>query len=450
MRVIVIGCGNSGQFLIGKLCELNHAVVVIDEDSAALAAAEATHDILTIEGSGSSPTVLERAEIGNADLVVAVTNRDEINMLACAYAHASGVPHKVARVSDLEYSKDSCKLDLSKLGVDLALSHKQECAREIFNIIHLPGALEVVELFEGRLVVMGLKVSTMSPLLQAPLKDLKDAELLQRVRIMALGRGEDECSIPRGDTQFMIGDDFYAVVPSELAHDFLDWVCPDHPRFEKIVIGGGGDLGLSLARMLEKLSVPIVLLEQDEDRADLCSAELAKTRVMREDLMQHKAMKAAGVLENTAYVAVTGNDENNIISCLLAQRQGASFTIGKVSKPSYVPVINSLSLLDRVVSPHVALTSGVLHFVRGHYVRQATLLHKVPGELQEIMLQEKTRWAGKAIHELPVPKGAIIVAIRRGDEMHSAVGDFVLQPGDGITLFALPHATGKAASIFRK
>ncbi len=449
MRIVIIGIGNAGRHLARTLCDLNHDVVAIDSRAAPLAELEAQMDILTLHGEGASPSVLRRADIDRADLLVAVTNHDEVNIMACAYAHACNVKHKVARVANPDYTSTSSRLDLRTLGVDLTISHKEECAREIYNMIRLPGTQEVVDLLGGRALAVGIKVSTTSPLLRTTLKDFPEADIIRRIRFIAAVRG-DELLIPGGDTQFMLGDDVYVVIRPGEVDDFVDWACPDHPTFEKVIVGGGGELGISLSRRLETLPLQSVLLEQDEERAEFCSRSLNRTLVIHGDLLEKESLTNAGIIENTAFIAVTGDDENNIIGCLIAEKEGASFTLAQVTKPEYVPIINGLSLLDRAVSPHVSLTNAVLHFVRGTDVTRAALLHNLPGELLELQLPATSKWVGKPISEVGLPAGAIIATVLRGEEVVPATGDLVLAAGDGLALFAMPAAVTKVEARFRK
>lgn len=449
MRFVIVGAGNAGRHLARTLCSLNHDVVLIDEREEPLQEVEAQLDIMTVQGQGSSPSVLDRAEIQKADLLVAVTNRDEVNILACAYAHACNVQHKVARVSNPAYAARNSRLDLHQLGVDLVVSHKEECAREIYNILRMPGTLEVVDLLGGSVVTVGFKVSTVSPLLRVSLREFPNPDWLACLRFIALVRGE-EMLIPHGDTQIMIGDDLYVVMPPDKVVDFLDWAAPDHPKFDKVVIGGGGDLGLSLARRLEGLAMQVVLLERDAERAEFCSTELNRALVIRGDFLAQETLESAGIVDNTAFVAVAGEDEDNIISCLLAQKEGASFTLAQVIKPEYVSIINGLSLLDRVVSPHLAMINAILHFVRGRHVTHASLLHNLPGELIEITIPPGGKLTGKAIRDAKMPPGSIIAALLRNGEPLTPTGDLVLAAGDRVVLFALQKALGRLETLFGK
>ena len=449
MRVLIIGSGTAGQNLAAKLCAEKHDVVLIDRNEAALAEAQAQLDILTIQGEGSSPKVLDAAQIGKTDLVVAVTDSDEVNMLACMLAHAAGVSHKVARVSNLDYIHAPEPFSPAQLGIDLVVSQKEECANELFNILRMPGTLEAVDLFEGQVLAVGIRVHMDSPLLRQPLKLFPQPDLLQAIRFIALKRGDDML-VPRGDTQFMVGDEVYFVGRPTDISNFMAWAWPERTAFEKVIIAGGGDLGLQLARRLETTDMQIVLVEQNEERANYCSGVLDHALVIKGDAMDEDTLKNAGIVAGTAFVAATGTDENNIIGCLLAAKCGARFTLAQVTRPDYVPVIDSLSLLDRAVSPPLSMINAILHFVRGKYVKAAALFHKLPGELLDVVLPPRGKWAGKAIKDLKIPNGVTIAGVMRGTEVLVAGGDLVLTEGDRLVIFALPESVTKIEALFKR
>lgn len=448
MRILIIGAGNAGRHLAAKLCEERHDIVIVDNDEDALAEIAAQLDIQTVRGEGSSPRILEDAGITKSDLVVAVTDRDEVNILACAYAQAAGVSHKVARVSNPDFIHADSRFDLRKLGIDLVISQKEECAQEIFTILRMPGTLEAVDMLEERVLAVGIKVHMDSPLVLQTLKSFPRPEMLQRVRLIAIMRG-DETLIPRGDTQLMIGDDVYMVGEPDAVSEFLEWACPEHERFEKVIIAGGGDLGLQLSQLLEKTGMQVVLIEKNEDRAEECSKRLDRAMVMKGDALDQETLDNAGIVHGSAFVAVTGSDENNIMICLLAEKAGSTFTLAQVTKPEYVPIVGSLSLLDRAVSSHMSMINAILHFVRGKNVKAAALLHKLPGELLDVALARGARWAGKSIKALRMPDDLLIATVLRGDAILPATGDLKLVEGDRLVLFALPRAVAKVEALFR-
>lgn len=449
MRVLIIGSGGAGQYLARKLCEEKHDVVLIDSEEEALVEVQQQLDILTIEGPGSSPSVLQEAEVSKADLVIAVTNNDEANILACVMAHSAGVERTVARVSNTDYVNPPRQFSLAKVGIDLVVSQKEECAHELFNILRMPGALEAVDLLDGRILATGITVHMDSPLIRSTLRDFPKPELLDSIRFITVIRGT-EMLVPHGDTQFMVGDHIYFVGRKDDVSDFLEWAWPDHAGFEKIVIAGGGDLGLRLAQLMENAPTEAVLVEQDEEQAHDCSGLLDSTLVIKGNALNQETLENAGIVNKTAFVAVTDSDENNIIGCLLAEKMGAQFTVARVTKPEYVPLVENLSLLDRVVSPPLSMVNAILHFVRGKHVKEAALFHKLPGELIDFVLPEDSKWADRAIKDLKIPEGVIVACVLHDGDVHVATGDHILEAGDRIVLFSLPESLSKIEPLFRK
>ncbi|MGE4490655.1 MAG: Trk system potassium transporter TrkA, partial [Kiritimatiellales bacterium] len=444
MRILIIGAGNAGQQLAQRLCEEKHSVIMIDTDSAVLAEAESRLDILTLCGPGSSPRVLDVAQVDKCHLVIAVTNSDEVNILSCLYAHAAGVPRKVARVSSPEYIHADDTYDLSAMGIDLVINQKQECAREIFNMLQMPGAQEAFYLFEHKVMVAGFSVNVASPLFERTPAECDRLDLIQSVRVIAIRR-RNELVVPHGDTVFCKDDLVYLVGTPDDVAAFFEWVCPDLKPFEKVIIAGGGDLGLMLAKMLES-TADCVVLEKEDRRARRCSAELNRALILRADALAESTLDEAGMTDNTAFVALTGDDENNIMNCLMAQKKGASFTVTQIARTDYVPVIEQLYLVNRVVSPYISMTHAILHYLRSHKVQAASLLHNLPGELLDVVISAESRLAGKQIRDIKLPREAIIAVVLRGGEVLTATGDLQLVPTDRVLIFAHPDAVRKIQS----
>ncbi|QHI69999.1 Trk system potassium transporter TrkA [Tichowtungia aerotolerans] len=446
MRVLIIGAGNAGRQLAERLCDERHSVVMVDTDPQILAEAEARLDILTVCGPGSSPQVLNEAQMDKCQLVIAVTDSDEVNILSCLYAHAAGVERKVARVTSPEYIHKGDTYDLTSMGIDLVISQKQECAREMYHMLQIPEALEAFEIFKGRIMVAGVQVDRKSPILGITPVQFENNELIEKVRLIAIRRNA-ELIIPHGDTCFEENDLVYLVGQRSDLKAFVAWVCPECQSFDKVIIAGGGDLGLLLAKRLEN-QIECVLLEQDEDRARHCSAELQKTLILRADALAGSALDETGIGPQTAFVALTGDDENNIMNCLMAQKKGASFTVANITRTDYLPVVESLNLVDRVVSPYISTTHAILHYLRSQKVQAASLLHNLPGELLDVVVAETSKAAFQKIREIKMPRKAIIASVLRGQEVLPAIGTLRLVPHDRLLIFAHPDAIKKIQSMF--
>lgn len=442
MRILVIGGGVTGSHLAEKFCADGHDVVVVDEDADALSSLEAHLDLLTVRGNGADPEVLEEAGIGRADLLLAVTDSDDTNILACIFAKTRGVDRTAARVSASGYMT-SRHIDFAKLGVDLLVNQHDEYARDVCSVLRLPGAIEVTDLLDGRIMVVGMSIHMDSPLLGNTLSGFGNPDWIRRIRFLAVSRGE-EILTPHGDTSFLVGDDVYFAGEPDAISAFLQWAWPENKRFQRVVVAGGGELGLQLARRLEEARMPTVLVEKDSKRADYCSEQLRRTLVIKGDALERQTLAGIGDADGMAYVAATGSDELNIIGCLVAERFGVRFTAAKISKPEYIEIASQLRLLDRVVDPNLAMVNAILHFVRGRNVSAVALFSRLPGELIELKLDDAHPWAGRAIRDLPrLPADVILLAALRSGQVRVATGDLRLEPGDRVVLYCQPDTLEK-------
>jgi trk system potassium uptake protein TrkA len=218
---------------------------------------------------------------------------------------------------------------------------------------------------------------------------------------------------------------------------------------KKVIIAGGGDLGLMLAMRIED-SMECVLLEQDEERALFCSSQLHKTLILRADALAESTLQETGITDRTAFVALTGDDEDNIMNCLMARKQGVEFTAAQIARTDYVPVIEGLNLVDRLVSPYISTTHAILHYLRSKQIKAAALLHNLPGELLDIIIKENSKLCGKMIKDIKMPRSAIIATVLRDQEVVSATGDLELAPADRLVIFAHHDAVKKIQSVFLK
>jgi trk system potassium uptake protein TrkA len=446
MRIVIIGAGNAGRQLAKRLCEERHSVVMIDRDAQALAQAEAGLDILTVCGQGSNPSVLAEAHTEKSDLLIAVTDNDEVNILACLLGNAAGVKGKIARVTNPDFLESPSGYDLKKMGIDLVINQKHECAREVFNMLQMPGAQEAFDLFAGKVMVAGFTINAVSPLLDRTPAECDRLDLIQSVRVIAIRR-KKQLVVPHGNTIFKQDDVVYLVGKRADISNFFQWVQPDIEPFEKVIIAGGGDLGLMLAKFIET-EVDTVLLEQNEERARYCSTQLNKTLILRADALTESALEESGLHDKTAFVALTGDDEGNIMNCLMAQKKGASFTATQITRTDFIPVVESLYLVNRVVSPYVSTTNAILHWLRSKKVQAASLLHNLPGELLDVVIAPNHKVDGMRIKEIKIPSTAIIATVMREGEVVTATGDLQLQAEDRVLLFCHPDAVKKIQSIF--
>lgn len=449
MRILIIGAGATGRNLAVTLCEMQHDVVLLDRCAAALAAVEAQVDVLTFTGEGSSPVMLEEAGISKTDLVLAVTNQDEVNILACLYAHTSGVRIKVARVANVDYLAPS-RWDWKAQGIDLLVSQNEECAREVYDILNHAGAVDILDMLGGRIMSAGLRIDASSPLNGKTLEALgSENHMLDRARFIALLRNE-RLMIPRGETCLQTGDEAYIVAHATDVDVLLNWAVPDRPMLRRHIIAGGGGVGATLAKRMESSGREVVLIEPDPDRAENVAEFLHSTLVIKGDASKKETLMECGIGAGSSFTALTGDDELNIVSCVLAKKMGADWTVAQVGKPEYVPIIRHMKLLDRVISPYTTMINVILRFVRGRNVCAATVFQSVPGELLEVELSEKSKWCGRTLKQLPLPSGAVIALVQRNADVYIPGGDFSLEALDRLAVFADLKQVNRVTALLKK
>lgn len=450
MKIVIIGAGNAGRLLARRLCSEEHYhVIMIDPCEETLTLAQETLDVMTVCGSGSDPEVLAKAETEKADIVVAVTDSDETNLLACLYAHAAGVPKKIARIGKKQYERGLPRYDLSKMGIDLVINQKTACAHEICQALALPGSIESFSLFEGRTMIAGFEVSPNSPIIHLTPATLPDRELLERIRLIAVRR-QDSLIIPRGDTVFEENDAVYLVGSAPDIRAFSVWMNPTLTPFVKVIVGGGGDIGLTVAKTLEEWGLDVVLMEQDKDRALLCSGELNRTVVLNADALTASALDEAGIVPRTAFIGVTGDDENNLMNCLMARKFGVDFIITQISRTDYIPAVETLGVVNRIISPFESITHGILHYLRSRNVRAAAIIHNMPGELLDIQVPPNNRYLNTPLKNIRFPRESIVAVVLREKEVIPATGELELLAEDRLLVFTHPSAIRKIQDMFRR
>ncbi len=448
MRALIAGAGNAGRRLAERLCEEGHEVVLIDRSARRLADVAGTLDLLTVHGNAASPAVLAEAQLEKAALYAAVTDHDESNILSALFAHEAGVRYTVVRVSNSAYlTKDAVAL-LHKMGIDLVVNEHDECAREIQMILNMPGSREVVEMVRGKLLCVGMSLRQGHFLTQKPLRAFAGEDLVQRVRLIAVMR-QGTLLIPDGNLELQAQDLVYLVGAAQDVRAFMQKTCTDFPLAQKVIIAGGGDTGMRLAKRMEKTDRQVVLIEQDEGIAHACSASLGKALVLQGNALDRHLLEEIGADRHCAIVAATGDDENNILAALLAKKAGASYGLAIVSNPAYVQIINDDHLLDRAVSPYLTTINAILRFIRGTNIRAVNLLHDVPGELLQIDLPPGSRWAGVTISRIKLLKHAVVAALLRGDAALVPTGDTELHADDRLVIFAPAGKAAKIEDVFR-
>ncbi len=446
MRITIVGAGNVGSTLAERLRRENHDIVVIDADEKRVAGLQEGLDIMVICGHGANPDVLKKAQVRESEMFLAVTDRDETNLLACVMAHRLGSARQVARVSTADYFREGI-LKPEELGIDLVIHPESECALEVFSLLKSPQIFERVSLSEDRAQMIGLTVPETSPLAGILLQDLPEKAMRQSVRVVAIEH-DGEVRIPRGDDRIEACDDVYVVGETSAIANFQTWAGVASETLGRVVIVGGGRIGSELSTLLAGTKVGVRLIERDAKVAEQLAEKHPHVVVIRGDATDPAVLKEAGVEGTDCFVAVAGDDQPNILSCVLARQLEAKKTIARINRIEYVDIVSSILKVDVVVSPMLSAVNRVLHFTRRGRTLLEASLKNVDAEVLEVEVSPRGKLAGRHLRELKFPHGALVALLRRGDEVLLGTGDRVLRPGDRAIVFALPDAVSQVEQMF--
>ena len=446
MRVIVIGAGEVGYHLAERLSEEHHDVVVIERDADLGQRIQSQLDLLVVEGNGASLSTLEKAGIRRADLLLAVTNFDEANLIACLIASQFDVRLKVARVSNPEYYQRRGVLEEKKFGADLLINPEFECAREILKLFLRSAASDVAEFAGGRIVLLGLPILEDAPVAGRTLEEIGRTLRERHFLTVAIDR-DGRSIIPDGATKLEAGDEIYLVAESRHVPDAYRLLGLERRRMQRIMLLGGGRVGINLARMLERDGIQPTIIERSRPRCVTLAGELASALVLHGDATDLDLMMHEGIAETDGLAAVTNEDETNLLASLLAKHLGAKKVIALVKRSEYIPLVTRVGI-DAAVSPRLSTANRILQHVRGGRILSLAVMERNRAEAMEVEVLPDSRAAGRTVQNLDLPPKSILGAIERGEEVLIPRGDTEIRAGDHLVVFALPEAIAATAEYF--
>ena len=451
MKVIICGAGQVGFNIARYLASEDNDVTVIDISRELIEKLSDTLDVQGLVGYASHPDVLERAGAGDADMLIAVTHNDEVNMVACHVAHSIfEVPTKIARVRYQGYQRPewSRLFERTHLPIDVIISPEIEVARAIGRRLEIPGAFDAIPLAEGRVSLIGVRCTSECPIVNTPLRQL--TQLFPDLNIVVVGiLRNDRRIVPEPDDVMLPGDDVYFVADSRHLARAMAVFGHEEPEARRIIIVGGGNIGQNLASNVEREhpGVSIKLIEIDKRRAEAVAQVLPRAVVIHGDALDSEILEEANVKETETIVAVSNDDEVNILASLLAKRFGCQRSITLINKPTYTPLMGNLGI-DAVVSPRAITVSTILQHVRRGRVRSVHTLSDGFGEIIEVEALETSGLVGPPLREAKLPEGVIVGAIVRDNEIVIPRGDTVVRTGDRVVLFAAAGAVKKVEKMF--
>jgi trk system potassium uptake protein TrkA len=446
MNVVIVGAGEVGFHIADRFSREGHDVTIIEQDPGRGADLKSKVNALVVRGSGASLESLEEAQIEGADLFLAVTDQDEVNLISCLLASEQNVSTMVARVKNAEYTGKTWRKNAERLGIDLLINTNTVVADEICNVVSYPAATEVAEFADGQVVFLGYPVKPESPLAGITLRELGDLRGMYRLVVTAIQRGR-ETLVPRGDDQINEGDVLYFVCrKAELpAVNYLFGF--EKRQTKNIFIVGGGLVGASVAKTLAKWKFRVKILDRHLDRCERLAEELDNVVVLHADAIDLHTLKEEGIEEGDVYIAVTEQDETNILCSLLAKSHGVKRSIALVNHPDFVTLAASIGV-DVCVSPRLATAGAILKYVRRGEVLRMAMVEQCEAEVAEIGLHEGNPILNRPLHELQVPRGAIVGAVLRGEEVIIPGGDDHFEAGDHVIVFALPDSIVPVEKFF--
>ena len=446
MRILIIGAGAVGFHLARRLSEEHQDVVVIENDPERARMVEEQLDVLTVVGNGASLPVLERAGIEKTRLMLAVTSKDEVNLVSCLAGSQMGVRFKVARVSDPEYYRSGSALSREQLGIDLMINPERECAWETFQLLNSEAATDMAQFADGRLQLVGLRVREGARVAGKSLIEL-DQEVGNRryvtVAIVRDGRTE----IPRGTSRIEAGDQIFILAPASEMPGIPALAGYEDYKLRRVMIAGGSAEGFYLAQHLEEHGVDCTILDIDRKRCAELADMLPKALVLHADATDMELLEMEGIEGIDGFVALTPRDETNMLASLLAKTQGARKVISLIHRFDYVPLVSRVGI-DAAVSPRLSTVNAILRYVRRGNVASVATLKGIDAEAIEFDVRRRARVVGRAIQDISFPRGAVVGGILRNSKVIMPRGRDEIQPGDRVVIFALPDAIGEIEKLF--
>lgn len=436
MKIIILGAGQVGSTLAENLAGEANDVTVIDSNAALLADLQERLDIGTVHGYASHPEVLRRAGADDADMIIAVTESDETNMLACKIAYTLfQTPTKIARVRSGEYLRESKLFTQEALAVDLLISPEQLVTDYIRRLIEYPGALQVVDFADGRVRMVGLRAYYGGPLVSRQLKELPEHLPGVEARVAAIYRRGRPIA-PEGDTIIEADDEVFFVTATEHTPKIMAELRRLDKPIKRVMLAGGGNIGLRLARALEKTHT-VRIVEKSRERAKFLSEELNKAVVLWGDAANEDLLVEENIEDVDIFCAITNDDEANILSAMLAKRLGARKALALINRLSYVDLVEG-SAIDIAISPQQSTVSALLaHVRRGDMVRVHSLRRGAAEAIEAVAHGDRksSKVVGRRLDEINLPAGCTIGAIVRGEQVMIAHHDTLIEAEDHVILF---------------
>lgn len=452
MKIIICGAGQVGRGIAERLAGEGNNVTVIDTSPSLIRSISDTLDVQGLVGHGSHPDILERAGAGEADMLIAVTHTDEVNMMACEVANAIfNTPTKIARVRDQAYLGPEYRglFARENMAIDVVISPELAVGEMVLRRLALPGAFEAIYFAEERVVAMGITLGEDCPVVDTPLSQL--TELFPDLDAVVVGVVRDgRLFVPRSDDQMRSGDLAFVIAEQGQAKRTLGLFGHEERPATRVVVAGGGNIGLYVARKLEERdsATRIRVIEAGRERAEHVAETLKRSVVLHGSALDWDVLQEANIAGAEAFLALTNDDKVNVLSAMLAKQAGAAQSLALVSSLDVQALAHPLGI-DSLIDPRSVTVSSILKHVRRGRIRGVHPVQNGEGEIVEAEALETSPVVGMPLREAELPEGVRIGAIVRDDKVIIPRGDTAIRPHDKVIVFALKAEALTLQQLFR-
>lgn len=451
MKVIVCGAGQVGFNIARHLASEQNDVTVIDRSPELIGKIKSSLDVQALVGYASHPDLLEKAGAHDADMLIAVTLFDEVNMVACQVAHSLfGVPTRIARIRAQNYLEPIWQDLFSRdnMPIDVIISPEIEVARAAIRKLEVPGAFDMISFADDKVRVVGVRLEEDCPVVDTPLRQLTELFPDLNIVVTSIMR-EGKLIIPTGDDQLLVGDNIYFAAAKKQVPRALSVFGHEEEDARRVIIVGGGNVGLFIAKQLLDTNpkIQIKIIERDKERATLVAEKVPKAVVLNGDALDIDILKEANVKATETIMAVTNDDKVNILSSLQAKEMGCVRAITLINNPTFGPLTNSIGI-DAFVDPRQTTVSSILQHMRRGRIRSLQNLANGMAEVLEAVALETSPLVGKPLREVRLPAGVIIGSIVRGEEVIVPRGGTIIKPDDSVIIFTRTEAIKKVEELF--
>jgi trk system potassium uptake protein TrkA len=445
MKIILAGAGAVGAHLTKMLSNENHDITVIDTDPDRLKLVGTTLDILTLEGSATSIGILKEAKIKKADLFIAVTHYESTNIAAAIIGKQLGAKKTIARIDNQEYLYSENKEMFISLGIDYLIYPEKIAAKEIVGLLSQTSTSDVVDFSGGKLHLYAFKLEEHAPIIDKSLIEITDPKEMLEYRAVAITR-DGETLIPRGNDRFKVGDLVYVISNKGGVRSLLRYTGKENIEVRNIMILGGSRIGIRAARDLGDQHF-VKLIEQNREKSYKISNMLDNALVINGDGSDVEMLSQEGLSKMDAFVAVTGNSETNILSCLLAKSMGVKKTIAEVENMDYIPLAENIGV-DTIVNKKLITASRIFRFTMATEVSSIKCLTGTDAEVMEFVAKQDSLITQGKLKDIDFPEDAIVGGVIRNNIGFIAKGETEIIEGDHVVVFSLPSAVFVVGKFF--